>query len=158
MIDLVAKELKEHDSLLNLVEDPSLVIVHSIVLDGLMDEGLLQAVDDLNVIEVDNHTPAGAARDVRHFVCLDCYLHVLEGCHQRELHVIARFRYRVQQGTPAEVDAYMAFLDYVEAIEDDKYERREDPEHKDFEETHYFNNSAFAKAYWGFGEIGRAHV
>ena len=82
--------------LLNLVEDPSLVVVHSVVLDGLMDKTLLQSVDNFNVIESDDNSAAGPARDVGHLVCLNRDLHVLKGRQNRQLNVVPRLGYRVE--------------------------------------------------------------
>jgi len=59
----------------NLIEDPSLVIVNSIVLNCLVGEILSESVDDFNLVEFDHNSTLGSTGDVVNFICLNGYLH-----------------------------------------------------------------------------------
>ena len=81
--------------LLNFVENPRLIIIDSVVLDCLMHHALFQSVDNLNVIKVYDDTASRPTGNIGHLVRLNCHLDDLIGCYHRQLHVVARLRYRI---------------------------------------------------------------
>jgi len=102
--------------MVNFVKDPCFVVVDRVVLDRLMHELPLQSIHHFNVLEVDEDAAGSAAGDVRHFVRLNCHLHVLHCRDQRKHEVVPRVAYLVQQGTASEVYTDVALLHNVPAF------------------------------------------
>ena len=63
------------DFVVDLVEDPSLVVVHSVVLHGLVRVFLSESVDDFNLVEFNHNSTLGSTGYVVNFICLNCHLH-----------------------------------------------------------------------------------
>jgi hypothetical protein len=103
--------------MMDFIEDPSLIIIHSVVLNSVVHECLPQSIHYLNLVKVYYHTSTSSTRNVRNFVSLDCDLNVLIACEERQLKVIARLAYGVQESSSSEIDADMPFLNHVKTVE-----------------------------------------
>lgn len=90
----------------------------------------VKTVNDLDGVKMDKHTATGAAGDVVHSVGLDSDLHLLVSGHEGDLGVPAGLGLSAEDGTTAEVNADVAFLDLVQALESDKGRNNEDCEEK----------------------------
>lgn len=60
--------------MVNLAENPSLIICDCVVLDGLMSHLFSQSIDDLNFVEVQDNTAACTTWDVSDLIGLQSYL------------------------------------------------------------------------------------
>ena len=91
-VDLVESVLGAElvDLVMDLVEDPGLVIVDGVVLDGLVGQVSLESIDHLYLIEVEHKASTGATGNVSDLVGLHCDLHLVQLGHQRHFHVESR--------------------------------------------------------------------
>jgi len=58
----------------DLIENPGLVVIYSVVLDCIVNHFLFQSVDDFNLVELNHHSALSSTRDVAHSVGLDSNL------------------------------------------------------------------------------------
>lgn len=126
------------DLVMNLVENPGLVIVDSVVLNSLVDKFLSQSVDYFNLVELDHDTALGSTRHVVDSVSLNGHLHRLVRSHEGHLGVPARLRYAGSDSTSVKVHTDMTFLDLMETLLSE-------------DQANYYTCSEE-------NEIGRAHV
>ena len=93
-----------------LVKDPCLVVVDSVVLDGVPGQVLVESVDHLDLVEGDDHSTTRTTRDILDKICLDVGLHIVDLCHEAIHEVEPWIGGPWQDGTTSEVDTYVAFL------------------------------------------------
>ena len=110
LIELLNVDLAERvlgaelvDFVVNLVVDPGLVVVDGVVLDGGPGKVWLQAVDDFNLLEVDDDAALGTAGNIVYSVGLHSHLNCIHRRHEWHLGVPARLRGALQQGATSEV-------------------------------------------------------
>mmetsp|Transcript_138043 Transcript_138043/g.195365 ORF Transcript_138043/g.195365 Transcript_138043/m.195365 type:complete len:201 (-) Transcript_138043:57-659(-) len=72
------------DLVVDLVEDPRLVVVWAVELDGVVRLCGIQAVHHFNLVEVDDAATAGTAWDLSHCVCLESDLNELHPMDKRQ--------------------------------------------------------------------------
>jgi hypothetical protein len=91
----------------NLVEDPNLVIIDSIVLDCFMYILDLQTVDNLDTLEVDSYSSSGTARDICHFIGLNSNLNTVPSVDEGNKHMVAWLGDAVEQRSSTPIDTNM---------------------------------------------------
>ena len=102
--------------MVDLVVDPRLVVVHSVVLHCLPGVVGPEAIDHLDFGEVDDDTALGSAWNVRHGICLNCHLHGIVSGYCGHFCVPTRFANTLKEGSSSEVHANVTFRDLVDAI------------------------------------------
>ena len=86
-----------------------------------MDILFLQAIDNLDMVKIDDHTASRSTGYVCDLVSLHGYLHVFKRGYHRQLYMIAWFSYCVQEGSTSEVNADVTLFYSVESIQTNKY-------------------------------------
>ena len=100
-----------------LVENPSFVVVDSVVLDSLVCEIFAKSVNDFNRVKHNRDAARGAAGYVVDFVGLNGHLHDFVGGEERHLEVPAWLGEAVKNGASLEVDSNVALVDSVQTLE-----------------------------------------
>ena len=67
---------------MNFVEDPSFVVVNRVVFNGFINIFFLQAIDNLNMIKIDDDTASSATWDVKDHISLQCHLYIFKRCYE----------------------------------------------------------------------------
>ena len=73
--------------MMNFIENPGLVIIHSVVFDSLPCKVLPQSIHNYDGIEVDQDTASCTTWDVLYSVGLNGYLDLAESCDDRYHHL-----------------------------------------------------------------------
>ena len=69
------------DFVMNLVIDPGLVVIHSVVLNGLPGQLCAQTINHFNALEVNDDTTLCTTWDIAHGICLHSHLHCIISGH-----------------------------------------------------------------------------
>ena len=78
------------DFVMDLVIDPSLVVIDSVVLNGLPGQLSAQTIHHFNAFEVNDDTSLSSAGDIAHGICLHGHLHCIISGHIGEFGLPAR--------------------------------------------------------------------
>ena len=82
-VDLVQSVLRAKlvDLVMDLVIDPSLVVINCVVLDGLPGQLAVETIHNFNPFEVNDDTSLSTAWDIAHSICLHSHLHCIISGH-----------------------------------------------------------------------------
>jgi len=110
------------DLMMNLIENPGLVVIDGVVLDCLVNQLFPQSVNHFNLVKLNHDAAFSSAGDVLDSVSLDgCLNHLVAG-HKRQFGVPSGLGNPGGDGTTVEVHTDVAFLNLVEALlHEDKY-------------------------------------
>lgn len=101
------------DLMMNLIENPGLVVIDGVVLDCFVNQLFLQSVDHFNLVKINHDTTLSSTGDVRYSVSLDgCLNHLVAG-HERHFRVPTGLGNPGGDGTTVEVNSDVAFLNLV---------------------------------------------
>jgi hypothetical protein len=70
--------------LLNLIKNPSLIVVDRVVLDSFLRKMLLESVHNFDLLEHNVDSARSAAWNVINFVCLNSDLDIFDSCDERK--------------------------------------------------------------------------
>ena len=96
-----------------LVKDPRLVIVDSVVLDGVPRQVPVESIDDLDLVEGDDHASTRPTRDVLDQIGLDIRLHIVNLGDEAIHEVEAWIRGPWQDGATPEVNTDVTLVNTV---------------------------------------------
>jgi hypothetical protein len=129
--------------LLNLVKNPCFVVVYSVILHCLVGEMFFESVNNFNLFEHNIHSAWSTARDVVHFVSLDCNLNVFDSSDERDHEIPAWLLIAVNYSTTSEVYANMALLHSVHSWENNQRRNNEESKYKFNHNFNYKGQSYF---------------
>lgn len=98
---------------MNFVEDPDLVIINSVVFDGLLSKIFAKAIHDFDFLKVDTHTAGGTTWDIVNLIGLEGDLDSSKAVEDRHHGVPAWLCDAVHYGTTPEVDSDVALRDLM---------------------------------------------
>ena len=101
------------DLVVNLVIDPGLVVVYSVVLDRVPSKIGFEPIHYFNFFEMDYNTTLSSARNIADSIGLHRNLHGVICRHKWHFRVPTWFSCASKQSTSSEVDSDVAFRDLV---------------------------------------------
>ena len=71
------------DLMMDLIEDPSLVIINCVVLNSRKDEFFSESINNLNSFKIDHNSSSCSTRNIFYSICLNINLDIMELCEER---------------------------------------------------------------------------